>query len=98
MTPTMPELGWSGTVGVTVFIMLMVAGIVLYHLWMDRRLKRDRERLGGLPCILLGGGGGTRPLSLLSGQTPDPPPAPLCREAEGRVPEGRRDQRVRPAW
>ena len=49
MTPTMPELGWSGTVGVTVFIMLMVAVIVLYHLWMDRRLKRDGERSAERP-------------------------------------------------
>jgi hypothetical protein len=44
MTPTMPELGWTGRVGVSVFVMLLVAGIVLYHLWMDRRLKRERER------------------------------------------------------
>lgn len=43
MTPT-TELGWTGRVGVTVFIMLLVAGICFYHLWMDRRLKRERER------------------------------------------------------
>ena len=40
----MPELGWAGTLGITVVIILLGAALVLYHLWMDRRLKRERER------------------------------------------------------
>ncbi|MCL6640395.1 MAG: hypothetical protein K6T92_03375 [Candidatus Rokubacteria bacterium] len=28
----------------TVFILLMVLAIVLYHLWLDRRLERERRR------------------------------------------------------
>jgi membrane protein implicated in regulation of membrane protease activity len=49
MTSTMPELGWTGRLWITVFIMLLVAGIVLYHRWMDRRLGRRRERSAARP-------------------------------------------------
>jgi hypothetical protein len=41
----MPSLGWSGTVGMLVFGVLCVAGIFAYHAWLDRRLKRERERV-----------------------------------------------------
>lgn len=37
MTPSMPELGWTGTVGATLLVVLLIAGIVLYHIWMDKR-------------------------------------------------------------
>ena len=47
MRPAMPELGWAGTLGVTIVIILLGAALVLYHLWMDRRLKRERERAVG---------------------------------------------------
>lgn len=38
---TVPPLGWAGTIGMIVVIGALVAGIVLYHVWMDRRLKRE---------------------------------------------------------
>ncbi|HEX6211101.1 MAG TPA: hypothetical protein VF136_10010 [Methylomirabilota bacterium] len=42
MTPSMPGLGWTGMLGMLVFGAACVAGIVLYHLWLDRRLTRAR--------------------------------------------------------
>jgi hypothetical protein len=38
---TVPPLGWAGTIGMIVIIGALVVGVVLYHVWMDRRLKRE---------------------------------------------------------
>jgi hypothetical protein len=43
MTPAMPELGWAGTLGVLLFSTVCITGIVVYHLWLDRRLRRERS-------------------------------------------------------
>lgn len=50
MPPT-PEMTWPVRVGMTVFILLMIVAIALYHLWLDRLLEREgrrrpRERAG----------------------------------------------------
>jgi heme/copper-type cytochrome/quinol oxidase subunit 2 len=44
---TVPPLGWAGTVGMVVVIVGLVVGIVFYHVWLDRRLKAERERAAG---------------------------------------------------
>jgi hypothetical protein len=46
---TTPDLGWSGTIGLTLIVVLLVAGIVVYHIWMDAVLRRQREASGELP-------------------------------------------------
>jgi peptidoglycan/LPS O-acetylase OafA/YrhL len=43
MPPT-PEMTWPVRVGMTVFILLMVLAIALYHLWLDRLLEREGRR------------------------------------------------------
>jgi membrane protein implicated in regulation of membrane protease activity len=43
MPPT-PEMTWPVRVGMIVFILFMVLAIVLYHLWLDRRLEREGRR------------------------------------------------------
>jgi formate hydrogenlyase subunit 3/multisubunit Na+/H+ antiporter MnhD subunit len=53
VTPTtMPELGWLGTLGMLLFIGAMVATIVLYHIWMGRRLEADQKREGDRPSAV----------------------------------------------
>lgn len=45
---TTPELGWAGTIGMVVIILALVVGVVLYHVWMERRVRRERHgRMGG---------------------------------------------------
>ena len=39
-----PALGWQGTLGMTVIIAALIAGVIVYHMWLDRRLRADRER------------------------------------------------------
>jgi hypothetical protein len=46
---TFPPLGWAGTVGMVVVIVGLVVGIVVYHVWLDRRLKAERDRAAGTP-------------------------------------------------
>jgi hypothetical protein len=43
MPPT-PEMTWPVRIGMTVFILVMVVAIVLYHLWLDRLLDREGRR------------------------------------------------------
>lgn len=45
MTPTTPSLGWEGTLGVIVIIAALIVGVVLYHVWLRRRLQAERERV-----------------------------------------------------
>lgn len=47
MTPSTPGLGWAGTLGMLVFIAACLAGIILYHMWLDRRLTRERSTREG---------------------------------------------------
>jgi hypothetical protein len=56
MTSTMPGLGWMATLAMLAFIAACVAGIVLYHVWLDRRLRRERATrasLGGEPTTMM---------------------------------------------
>jgi hypothetical protein len=46
---TVPPLGWTGTIGMVVVIVGLVVGIVVYHVWLDRRLKAERDRAAGTP-------------------------------------------------
>ena len=46
MGTTMPPLGWAGTVGMIVTVVMLVVGIIAYHAWLDRRLRRERARNG----------------------------------------------------
>ena len=42
--PTIPELGWTGTVGLLLIVAGLLVGIVLYHVWLERRVKTERDR------------------------------------------------------
>jgi hypothetical protein len=44
MGTTMPPLGWAGTVGMIVTVVMLVLGIIAYHGWLDRRLRREPVR------------------------------------------------------
>ena len=46
MSPV-PSLGWAGTIGMVVVIVGLAVGIVVYHVWLDRRLKAERDRTAG---------------------------------------------------
>ena len=41
---SMPSLGWQGALGMIVIIAALIAGVIVYHVWLDRRLKAERER------------------------------------------------------
>jgi hypothetical protein len=41
---TSPALGWEGALGMIVIIGALVAGVILYHLWLYRRQQAERER------------------------------------------------------
>ena len=43
MGTTVPPLGWAGTIGLTAMVALLILGIVVYHVWLDRRLRRERQ-------------------------------------------------------
>lgn len=42
MTPTMLALGWTGALAMVVAIAALIGVIVLYHIWLDRRLETER--------------------------------------------------------